>query len=232
MLLHYVGIRPVIIHGGGPRINALLKTMGIESRFEGGVRVTDNATMEAVEMVLSASINKEIVSLIEQKGGRALGFSGRDARLAHARKLSEALGRVGEVTSADIDPSIITAVLGAGVIPVVAPVASDSNFQSLNVNADTMAGAIAGALKAEKFVLLTDTPGVLKDGETITRLSAAEARSMIASGEISGGMIPKVECCLAANQEGVKQIHIIDGRVPHAILLEIFTKEGVGTMIE
>lgn len=232
MLLHYVGIRPVIIHGGGPRINSLLKSMGIESRFEGGVRVTDNATMEAVEMVLSASINKEIVSLIDKKGGRALGFSGRDAGLARARKVGEALGRVGEVTSADIDPSIISAILGAGFIPVIAPVASDPDFQSLNVNADTMAGAIAGALKAEKFVLLTDTPGVLKDGETLNRLSASEARGMIASGVISGGMIPKVQCCLSANQEGVKQIHIIDGRVPHAILLEIFTKEGVGTMIE
>lgn len=230
--MHYVGIRPVIIHGGGPRINSLLKTMGIESKFEGGVRVTDDATMEAVEMVLSASINKEIVSLIEQKGGKALGFSGRDAKLAHARSKGAALGRVGEVTSGDIDPSIITAVLGAGFIPVIAPVASGSDFQSMNVNADTMAGAIAGALKAEKFVLLTDTPGVLKDGATVTRLTAAEARSMIASGVISGGMIPKVSCCLAANDDGVKQIHIIDGRVPHAILLEIFTKDGVGTMME
>ncbi|MCE9600070.1 MAG: acetylglutamate kinase, partial [Spirochaetia bacterium] len=232
VLLHYVGVRPVIIHGGGPRINSLLGQMGVQSKFIGGVRVTDNATMEAVEMVLSASINKEIVSLIDKKGGRAVGISGRDGRLASATPASADLGRVGQVNKKNIDPSVINTFLQNGYIPVIAPVAAGPDLQSLNVNADTMAGAIAAAIGAEKFMLLTDTPGVLQNGTTKQRLGAPEARAMIASGEISGGMIPKVECCLTAFEEGVKQIHIIDGRVPHAILLEIFTHEGVGTMIE
>jgi len=206
--------------------------MGIESRFIDGFRVTDDVTMEAVEMVLSASINKEIVALIEKKGGRAVGISGRDGGLARATPLSGELGRVGNVRSRDIDPSILKTLIDNGCIPVIAPVASNGDLQSLNVNADTMAGAIAAALKAEKFILLTDTPGVLQNGTTKQRLGAEEARDMIASGDISGGMIPKVQCCLVAHEEGVKQIHIIDGRVPHAILLEIFTHEGVGTMIE
>ena len=222
----------MIIHGGGPRINSLLKMMGIQSQFSGGVRVTDDATMEAVEMVLSASINKEIVSLIQSKGGRAVGISGRDGNLAHAKKTKPELGRVGEVTPSDIDPAVIRTLIHGGYIPVIAPVASDENRDSLNVNADTMAGAIASALGAEKFVLLTDTPGVLSKGETVPRLSMDSARAMIQSGEISGGMIPKVQCCMSAFEQGVKQIHIVDGRVPHAIILEIFTRQGVGTMIQ
>ncbi len=232
MLLHYVGIKPVIIHGGGPRINSLLKTMGIESKFSGGVRVTDDATMEAVEMVLSASINKEIVSLIDRKGGKAVGISGRDGKLAHAKRANAELGRVGEVRPEDIDPSVLRSLISGGYIPVIAPVASDDSRDSLNVNADTMAGAIASALKAEKFILLTDTPGVLQNGKTVEKLGADQARAMIASGEISGGMIPKVQCCLSAFEQGVGHIHIVDGRVPHAILLELFTRQGVGTMIE
>ncbi len=243
VLLKYVGINPVIVHGGGPQINRTLDDLGIKSDFVDGRRVTDDSTMEVVEMVLAGKINKSIVSLINQEGGRAVGISGKDGALAranrheHVRKNpdgteeSVSLGRVGTVTGESINPSLIKTLEKESFIPVIAPVAVDEDGQGLNINADTMAGAVAGALKAEKLMLLTDTPGLLKDDKTITRLTPAEVRGHIEDGVITGGMLPKTECCLNALSEGVGRTHIIDGRVPHAVLLEIFTTRGVGTLI-
>ena len=243
VLLRLVGMHPVIVHGGGPQINQLLEDLKIPSQFVDGHRITDESSMEVVEMVLSGSVNKSIVSLINKAGGRAVGISGKDGHLARGilhelekktksgtEKVS--LGRVGTVDISKIDTSILTLLDDSGYIPIIAPVTVDSEGQSLNINADTMAGAIAAALKAEKLILLTDTLGVLNEGKTITGLKINDVKDLIDREVIHGGMLPKVDCCLHAIEHGVKRAHIIDGRVPHALLLEIFTDKGVGTLIE
>lgn len=243
VLLRLVGMHPVIVHGGGPQINQLLTDLKIPSEFVDGHRITDDASMEVVEMVLSGSVNKSIVSLINKAGGRAVGISGKDGHLARGilhelekktdsgtEKVS--LGRVGTVDINKIDTSILTLLDDSGYIPIIAPVTVDSDGHSLNINADTMAGAIAAALQAEKLILLTDTPGVLHEGKTITGLKFDDVKELINNKIIHGGMLPKVDCCLHAIEHGVNRAHIIDGRVPHALLLEIFTDKGVGTLIE
>lgn len=242
-LLQYVGMRPVIIHGGGPQVSETMEGLGIHPTFVDGHRVTDREAMNVVEMVLAGKINKEIVSLINHEGGRAVGISGKDGLLAVAelhkieRRDNEgnmetvSLGRVGTVESGSIDPSVIRTLDDAGFIPVIAPVAVDREGESLNVNADTMAGAVAAALQAEKLILLTDTPGLLNGNESIPRITPREAEELIRGGVISGGMLPKVRCCLEALKSGIRRTHIIDGREPHALLLEIFTMRGVGTLI-
>lgn len=242
-LLQYVGMRPVIVHGGGPQVSRTMEILGIHSTFIDGHRVTDREAMNVVEMVLAGKINKEIVSLLNQEGGRAVGISGKDGQLAVA-ELHEierrddagnvetvSLGRVGTVGTDSIDPSVIRTLDDAGFIPVIAPVAVDREGESLNVNADTMAGAIAAALRAEKLILLTDTPGLLNGDEPIPRITPQGVEELIDRGVISGGMLPKVRCCLEALKNGIRRTHIIDGREPHALLLEIFTMSGVGTLI-
>lgn len=243
VLLQYVGLRPVIVHGGGPRINQLLESLNIASHFVDGHRVTDEPAMEVVEMVLAGPVNKEIVGLINREGGRAVGLTGKDGLLAcgalHTiEKVDEtgsrteiSLGRVGTLRPEGVNPAILNALYESGYIPVIAPVAVDADGKSLNINADTMAGAVAGALRAEKLILLTDTPGVLIDGKTVTGLNPERIKKYLAEEKITGGMIPKVNCCLDALANGVKRTHIVDGRVPHALLLEILTDEGVGTLI-
>jgi acetylglutamate kinase len=233
VFLKYVGLRPVIVHGGGPQIGAVQKQLGMESTFVDGLRVTDDATMEVVEMVLGGRVNGEIVERVNRSGGRAVGLTGNDGgMLTVRRKLKEGrdIGRVGEIV--DVDPSPITAVADVGFVPVVAPIGADSEGITHNVNADEAAGAIARALRAEKLILLTDVEGV-KDarGELIPQLSVDEARKLVAEGSIREGMIPKVECCIDALAGGVSRTHIIDGRILHAILLEIFTDGGVGTLL-
>jgi acetylglutamate kinase len=239
VLMKYVGINPVVVHGGGPQIDQQLARLGIESKRVEGLRVTDDATMEVVEMVLAGSINKEIVSLIGSQGGRAVGLSGVDDRLLLAKKIASVAtrsgalvdtGRVGEIER--VRPEVLQSLLAAGFIPVVAPVAVDSAGRSLNLNADTAAGAIAAAMGAEKLVLMTDTPGVCDaHGALINSLTEQQSAELRAAGVISGGMIPKVECALEALAGGVQKSHIIDGRVQHAILLEIFTDQGMGTQL-
>jgi len=229
-----VGMRPILVHGGGPEINTWLDKLGIEPQFKNGLRVTDAATMDVVEMVLVGRVNKEIVSLINQAGGAAVGLCGKDGHLIQARPAdAEGVGFVGEVAS--VDPSILEAIVNAGHIPVVSSVAADETGQAYNINADTVAGEIAAALGAEKLILLTDTAGILRDyhdsATLIPRLDIAEARQLIAEGVVSGGMIPKVTCCVRSLAQGVKAAHIIDGRLPHSLLLEIFTDSGTGSMI-
>lgn len=242
VMLKACGIDPVIVHGGGPMINQLLARLGVKSEFIQGHRVTGDEEMAAVEMVLGGDVNKRIVAQIARKGGKAVGISGRDGALARASKhrlerQTEKgiefidLGRVGIVEPRDVNVQVLNVLKAGGFIPVIAPVAFDAEGNSLNINADTMAGAIAAALKAEKLLLLTDTPGVMRDGETLTRLTPSDIRRLKADGIISGGMIPKVDCAVAAVEAGVCAAHIIDGRVPNALLLEIFTDTGVGTMI-
>jgi len=231
VLLKYIGMRPVIVHGGGPQIGEILKRLGLESTFVDGLRVTDDATMEVVEMVLGGRINSEIVKLVNHGGGRAVGLTGNDGGMFEVRrklKGGKDIGRVGEIVQ--VDPSPITAAASAGFVPVVAPIGVDSNGVTHNVNADEAAGAIARALHAEKLILLTDVEGV-KDanGELIRQLSVEEARKLVSEGAIREGMIPKVECCIEALSGGVARTHIVDGRIVHAILLEIFTDGGIGT---
>lgn len=233
VLLKYIGIRLVIVHGGGPQIDTTLQAMGRQSSFVDGRRVTDDSTMEVVEMVLAGSINQEIVGLLEQSGGRAIGLTGRDGHMLRVRRrLQEGrdLGRVGEIV--EVAPAPIAAVAQAGFVPVVAPLGVDTEGLTYNVNADEAAGAIARSLHAEKLILLTDVEGV-KDvgGQLVRRLTVAEARKLIAEGTITGGMIPKIQCCIEALGGGVARSHIIDGRLLHAVLLEIFTDFGVGTLI-
>ena len=233
VLLKYIGIRLVIVHGGGPQIDTTLQAMGRQSSFVDGRRVTDDSTMEVVEMVLAGSINQEIVGLLEQSGGRAIGLTGRDGHMLRVRRrLQEGrdLGRVGEIV--EVDPAPIAAVAQAGFVPVVAPLGVDTEGLTYNVNADEAAGAIARSLHAEKLILLTDVEGV-KDvgGQLVRRLTVTEARKLIAEGTITGGMIPKIQCCIEALGGGVARSHIIDGRLLHAVLLEIFTDFGVGTLI-
>jgi acetylglutamate kinase len=236
-LMRYVGMNPVVVHGGGPAINHRLKQLQIESRFHNGLRVTDDATIEVVEMVLAGTINKEVVNLLNQAGGNAVGLSGKDGNLLHARKIKTAdgfdLGHVGHITNVHF--GIITVLCEAGMIPVIAPLATDPQGGTWNINADTAAGEVAAALQAQKLVFLTDTPGLLRDPEDpaslIHQLSAAEAAHLTREGVIAGGMIPKVEACLKALDYGVDKTHIVDGRVPHALLLEIFTTRGLGTLV-
>jgi acetylglutamate kinase len=234
VFLSSVGVRPVVVHGGGPEINTWLDKLGIEPQFKDGLRVTDAATMEVVEMVLVGRVNKELVSLINQAGGLAVGLCGKDAHLVTARPVEqEGIGFVGEVNS--IDPRLVESLVKNGYIPVISSVAADETGQAYNINADTVAGEIAAALGAEKLILLTDTPGILKDykdpSTLITRLNIQQARDLIAQGIVAGGMIPKVNCCVRSLAQGVRAAHILDGRLPHSLLLEIFTDEGIGSMI-
>ena len=228
VLLKYVGMHPVIVHGGGPQIDAALKARGITPRFERGLRVTDAATMEVVEQVLVGTINQEIVALLNRHGGLAVGLSGKGGELVVARKKSGPvdLGLVGEVVG--VNPRVIGAL--DGFIPVIAPTAASEDGQTYNINADVVAGKVAEALHAEKLILLTDVEGVKgREGELLDALSADIAAGLIADGTIKAGMIPKVECCLEALRGGVRQAHVIDGRVRHALLLEVLTSRGVGT---
>lgn len=229
-----VGIRPVVVHGGGPEINVWLSKLGIEPQFKDGLRVTDAATMEVVEMVLMGRVNKELVSLINQAGGRAVGLGGVDGNLITARPQgAEGVGFVGEVSS--IDSNVIKSLVESGYIPIISSVARDENGQAYNINADTVAGELAAALGAEKLILLTDTRGILTDytdpSTLLPKLDIQRARQLIAAGIVSGGMIPKVNCCVRSLAQGVGAAHILDGRIPHALLLEIFSDLGIGSMI-
>jgi acetylglutamate kinase len=243
VLLEQTAINPVVVHGGGPQIGEMLKRLGIKSEFADGLRVTDAATIEIVEMVLAGSINKQIVGYVNEAGGKAVGLCGKDGNMVIARKVSRTvvdpdsqiekvidLGFVGEPEKVDV--TVLNQILGRELIPVLAPVATSAQGGTYNVNADTFAGAIAGALKAKRFLLLTDVPGVLdKSKSLIKELSVNDARRLIADGTISGGMIPKVETCIYALDRGVEGVVILDGKVPHAVLLELFTDLGAGTLI-
>ena len=242
VLLEQTAINPVVVHGGGQQIEAMLKRVGVKSQFAGGLRVTDEATLEVVEMVLAGSINKQMVGYINEAGGKAIGLCGKDGNMVVARKLTRSvvdpdshiekivdLGFVGEPEK--VDTTVLDQVLGRKLIPVLAPVAAAADGGTFNVNADTFAGAIAGALKAKRLLLLTDVAGVFdKSKKLIKELTADEARRLIADGTISGGMIPKVETCIDALERGVEAVVILDGKVPHAVLLELFTELGAGTL--
>ena len=233
VLMHTVGIRCVVVHGGGPQINGMLSRLGIESRFHDGLRVTDQATMDVVRMVLNGRVNPEIVAAINVHGNLAVGVSGQDGRTLQTVEIDPALGAVGDVER--VRPQLIEGLLADGFIPVVSTIGTDAHGNTHNVNADTAAGAIAEALGAEKIVYLTDVPGLRRDvdepASLVARVTAEELSAMVADGTVSGGMIPKVESCLRAVRGGVRSAHILDGRVPHVLLLELFTDEGVGTMI-
>ncbi len=243
VLMKLVGFNPVIVHGGGPQISQLLKRIGKESRFVDGMRVTDSETMDVVEMVLGGLVNKEIVNHVNRNGGRAVGLTGKDGDLIHARKLTitrkspelEApeiidIGHVGEVAS--IEPTIIKTLIKEDFIPIIAPIGVGQDGQSYNINADLVAGKIAEVLHAEKLLLLTDTTGVLdKQGALLTGLDARRVQGLIDDGTIHGGMLPKIACALDAVRAGVKAAHIIDGRIQHAVLVELFTDAGIGTLI-
>lgn len=242
ILLKYIGINPVIVHGGGPQINETLKRYGIESEFVRGMRVTDAATMRVVEMVLTGQVNREVVGYINQHGGKAVGLSGKDGGLLLCEKLlQEVVGEDGATESIDmgfvgrimrVDPTIIETLEKERFIPVIAPVGVGAGGESYNINADLVAGKIAGALKAEKLILLTDVAGVKDtEGNLLTSIHLPEVPRLIDGGVITGGMIPKVTCCVEALQDGIGKAHIIDGRVEHAVLLEIFTDVGIGTEI-
>jgi len=244
VLLKQAGVNPIVVHGGGPQIGSLLERLNIRSEFKGGLRVTDRETMDVVEMVLAGSVNKEIVTAINAQGGRAVGISGKDANLMRAKRLERLwrdpdsntetvmdLGFVGD--PAAVDPHIIEVFLHSDLIPVIAPIGVGPDGETLNINADTFAAALASALKAKRLLLLTDVEGVLdKDGELIKSLTTAEAQALIEDGTISGGMIPKIEGCLDVIAEGVEAVVILNGKVPHAVLLELFTEHGAGTLIE
>ncbi len=242
-LLKQAGVNPVVVHGGGPQIGALLERLNIKSVFEAGLRVTDRQTMEVVEMVLAGSINKRIVAAINAEGGKAVGISGKDANLMIARKHERRvtdpvsnvekvidLGYVGEPV--DVNPHILEVMLKSDLIPVIAPIGQSAEGETLNINADTFAGAIAAALKAKRLLLLTDVDGVLDpSGKLVTQLAATEAEALIANGIVTGGMIPKIETCIKVLQRGVEGVVIINGKAPHAVLLELFTEHGAGTLI-
>jgi acetylglutamate kinase len=242
VLLEQTAINPVVVHGGGPQIEAMLKQVGVESHYSAGLRVTDEKTLEIVQMVLAGSINKQMVGYINAAGGKAIGLCGKDGNMVQARKLTRTvvdpdshiekvvdLGFVGEPEK--VDTTVLDQVLGRNLIPVLAPVAAAANGGTFNVNADTFAGAIAGALKAKRLLLLTDVAGVFdKSKKLIKELSIDDARRLIADGTISGGMIPKVETCIEAIEQGVEAVVILDGKVPHAVLLELFTALGAGTL--
>jgi acetylglutamate kinase len=233
-LLACVGVQPVVVHGGGPEINQWLGRLDIQPQFRGGLRVTDADTMDVVEMVLVGRVNKQIVNGLNRVGGRAVGICGSDGALVQARTLGDGShGLVGEVAA--VNPGVLGPLLEAGYIPVISSVAPDVDGQAHNINADTVAGELAAALQAEKLILLTDTAGILRDrhdpGSLIRQLTLAEARDLIASGVVEGGMTPKTECCIRALAQGVSAAHIVDGRVPHSLLLEVFTNAGIGTMV-
>jgi acetylglutamate kinase len=242
-LLKQSGVNPIVVHGGGPQIGAMLDKMGIESKFEGGLRVTDQKTVEIVEMVLAGSINKEIVALINAEGEWAIGLCGKDGNMVFAEKAHKTikdpdsniervldLGFVGEPV--EIDRTLLDLLARSELIPVIAPVAPGRDGHTYNINADTFAGAIAGALSASRLLFLTDVPGVLdKDKRQIPELTVAEAKALIADGTISGGMIPKVETCIEAIERGVEGVVILNGKTPHSVLLELFTEHGAGTLI-
>jgi acetylglutamate kinase len=243
-LLEQVGVQPVVVHGGGPQINAMLKRLNVQSTFIQGLRVTDEAMLDVVEMVLAGPVNKQVAEAITRAGAIAVGISGKDGGLIRARKLMRRvldptsqieqvvdLGFVGEPES--VDTRVLELLIGADIVPVVAPVGVGADGQTYNINADTVAGAVAGALRAERLLLLTDVRGVLgPDGALIPEMTVAEVRTGIAAGWISGGMIPKVETCIYAIEKGVKGVVILDGRVPHAVLRELLTDHGAGTLIK
>jgi acetylglutamate kinase len=243
VLMKQTGIDPLVVHGGGPQIGAMLKKLDIPSRFIDGLRVTDQAAVDVVEMVLTGSINKQIVTAINAAGGRAVGLSGKDGNLVVAKKLEltrtdpatgqssvEDLGFVGEPAS--VNPEVLHTMMKSEIIPVIAPIGVGPKGETFNINADTVAGAVAGAVKAERLILLTDVEGVLdQDKKLISRLTAAEARALIANGTISGGMIPKIQTAINAVEAGVRAAVILDGRIPHVLLLELFTEHGAGTLI-
>ena len=242
VLLEQSGVNPVVVHGGGPQIGAMLERLGIKSRFSGGLRVTDKATVEIVEMVLAGSINKQIVGAINAQGGRAIGLCGKDGAMVTARKVTRAprasgevedfvdLGFVGEPDR--IDMTVLKQILGRELIPVLAPIAQGAAGETYNINADTFAGAIAGALGAKRLLFLTDVPGVLdRDKNLIKQLRVDDIRELIADGTITGGMIPKVETCIYALERGVEGVVILDGKIPHAVLIELLTDHGAGTLI-
>jgi acetylglutamate kinase len=233
-LLACVGVQPVVVHGGGPEINSWLKRLEIPAEFRDGLRVTDADTMDVVEMVLVGRVNKQIVNGLNQLGARAVGLSGSDGRLVEARPWGEGShGFVGDV--ARVNPDLLEPLLEQGYLPVISSVAATPDGQSHNINADTVAGELAAAMEAEKLILLTDTPGILEDKDDpaslIRKLKLPEARQLIHDGIVAGGMTPKTECCIRALAQGVAAAHIIDGRVPHALLLEVFTDAGIGTMV-
>jgi acetylglutamate kinase len=233
-LLACVGMKPVVVHGGGPEINQWLSRIGIEARFRDGLRITDEATMEVVEMVLVGKVNKQIVNGLNQVGGRAVGLCGSDGNLLEARTHGDgSLGLVGDVAA--VNSAVIRTLLDGGYIPVISSVAPDHQGRTHNINADTVAGELAAALEAEKLILLTDTCGILRNREDpdslVRQLTLAQARELIGSGVVNGGMIPKTECCIRALAQGVTAAHIVDGRIPHSLLLEVFTKAGIGTMV-
>lgn len=238
VLMRYVGMNPIVVHGGGPAINGMLKKLDIKSQFTAqGLRITDDATMEVVEMMLAGSVNKDIVNLLNHAGGEAVGLCGKDGRLLLARKAlspgGEDLGQVGEV--AKVNTKVLKALYDNGMIPVIAPIATDLDGASWNVNADTAAGDVAAAVEAEKLVFLTDTPGLLRDvndpDSLIHRVHSRSVEELKSKGVIAGGMSPKIDACLKALDYGVRRTHIIDGRVPHSLLLEIFTDKGMGTLV-
>ena len=238
VLMKLVGMNPIVVHGGGPQIGELLERLNIESEFVDGMRVTDEHTMDVVEMVLGASVNKEIVDSIHRNGGRAIGITGKDGQLIQARKLAgdwsregaKDIGQVGEVASIDTD--ILTMLIGSDYIPVIAPVAGSTDGKTYNINADLVAGKLAEVLQAEKLMLLTNVAGLLdSEGNILTGLNTHQVEELIEQGVIHGGMLPKIQCALGAVQGGVSSAHIIDGRVAHAALLEIFSDEGIGTQI-
>jgi acetylglutamate kinase len=235
VLLEQSGVNPVVVHGGGPQIGAMLAKLGIKSEFSDGLRITDRATVEIVEMVLAGSINKQIVGFINAEGGRAIGLCGKDGNMVIAKKVHQPgqavdLGFVGE--PARVDTTVLDQVLGRELIPVLAPIAQGEDGETYNVNADTFAGAIAGALKAKRLLFLTDVPGVLDQNKTIIKeLRVDQIRALIADGTITGGMIPKVETCIYALEQGVEGVVILDGKTPHAVLVELLTDHGAGTLI-
>jgi acetylglutamate kinase len=243
VLMKLVGMNPVVVHGGGPQIGSLLKKLNIHTEFVNGMRVTDAQTMDVVEMVLGGSVNKEIVSSINRNGGKAIGVTGKDGQLIRAHQLKVTryspeldaseivdIGHVGEVDQ--IDTEVLNVILGSNFIPVIAPIGVDAAGRTYNINADLVAGKLAQVLQAEKLMLLTNVAGLLdREGNILTGLSTAQVDELIADGTITGGMLPKISCALEAVKSGVASAHIIDGRVPHAVLLEIFTNEGIGTLI-
>ena len=233
VLLHLIGVRIVLVHGGGPEITELMERLGKKAVFENGMRVTDAETIEVAQMVLAGKINKNLVNKLEMRGGNAVGISGMDGRLLEAGPVSEALGFVGEITAVNIQP--VTDLLDGGYIPVISTLGCDREGAVYNINADTAAAAIAGALQAECLLMTTDVPGVLADPENpdsiLSEITAREAQELIDEGVISGGMIPKVTCCLSAIEQGTDHVVIMDGRIPHAVLMELLTYEGAGTYI-
>lgn len=242
VLLKQAGVNPIVVHGGGPQIGAMLKRLNIKSEFSNGLRITDKATVDVVEMVLAGSINKQIVTALNQAGGKAVGLSGKDGNLIQARKFTPSgvsdsniekldLGFVGE--PAQINPEILETIIKSDIIPVVAPIGVGAEGETFNINADTAAGALASAMSAERLLLLTDVRGVLdKSGQLIPQMSLEEARGYMNDGTISGGMIPKLETCITSVEQGVEAVAILDGRVPHVVLLELFTEHGAGTLIQ